>query len=383
MAQPDNFALFQPLVAGALWMTARGLKGSPRSFVLAGLLAGLATLSRTDGILVLGVVLLAFAWDRTRGRGVIPASAAVGAVAAFVLVMAPWWIRQLAVFGMLSPSMASGKVLFIRSIGEWNSIATPATLDHLLGMGAGPLLATRVGGFLAAVTTYIVLIAGLVLAPFIVVGGWARRRSVDFGPFFTYAALLFGFSAIVSAVHVPGGTFIHSAVALAPYSYVLALEGVAVAVAWLGRRRTAWDPGPATRLAIVGTVGVVVVGALASVTRRPRGLGRGSRPPARRSRRAGCGRRAVHGPRHVDRRRRDALLDRPRRRRPRQRPGCHDRRGGRRLRHRLAGPRARRGRPDEPDPRRRPAGVARRADPRGRRPDRARRSIRSTRETAE
>ena len=170
MAQPDNFALFQPLVAGALWMTARGLKGSPRSFVLAGLLAGLATLSRTDGVLVLLVVVLAFAWDRTRGRGVIPASAAVGAVAAFVLVMAPWWIRQLAVFGTLSPSMASGKVLFIRSIGEWDSIATPATLDHLLGMGAGPLIASRVGGFLAAVTIYVVLIAGLVLAPFIVVG---------------------------------------------------------------------------------------------------------------------------------------------------------------------------------------------------------------------
>ena len=190
MAQPDNFALFQPLVAGALWMTARGLKGSPRSFVLAGLLAGLATLSRTDGVLVLLVVLLAFAWDRTRGRGVIPASAAVGAVAAFVLVMAPWWIRQLAVFGTLSPSMASGKVLFIRSIGEWDSIATPATLEHLLGMGAGPLIASRVGGFLAAVTIYVVLIAGVVLAPFIVVGGWARRRSVDFGPFFTYAAVL-------------------------------------------------------------------------------------------------------------------------------------------------------------------------------------------------
>ena len=140
----------------------------------------------------------------------IPASAAVGAVVAFVLVMAPWWIRQLAVFGTLSPSMASGKVLFIRSIGEWDSIATPATLEHLLGMGAGPLIASRVGGFLAAVTIYVVLIAGLVLAPFIVVGGWARRRSVDFGPFFTYAAVLFGFSALLSAVHVPGGTFIHS-----------------------------------------------------------------------------------------------------------------------------------------------------------------------------
>ena len=49
--------------------------------------------------------------------------------------------RQLAVFGSLSPSTASGRVLFIRAIDEWDSITTPATLDHLLGMGIGPLLA--------------------------------------------------------------------------------------------------------------------------------------------------------------------------------------------------------------------------------------------------
>ena len=75
------------------------------------------------------------------------------------------------------------------------------------------------------------------------IGGWARRRSLDFGPFFVYAAVLFAFSALVSAVHVPGGTFIHSAVALAPHSYILALEGIVVAVGWIAARRPAWDRG--------------------------------------------------------------------------------------------------------------------------------------------
>ena len=266
MVQPDNFALFQPLVVAALWMTARGLKGDRRSFVAAGLLAGLATLSRTDGVLVLGVVVLAFLWDRTRGGHVLSWTALAGAVGVFLLVMAPWWLRQLAVFGTLSPSMASGKVLFIRSIGEWDSIATPASLQHLLGMGAGPLVASRIGGLIAALFIYTVLIAGIVLAPFVVVGAWRRRRSVDFGPFFTYAALLFGFSALVSAVHVPGGTFIHSAVALAPHSYVLAVEGIGATVAWIGRRRTGWDPLRATRLATVGLVGVVLLGSVTSVS---------------------------------------------------------------------------------------------------------------------
>ena len=263
MVQPDNFSLYQPLVLAALWMGARGLKGSPRAFAAAGLFAGLATLSRNDGLLVLGALGIAFLWDRSRRRA-IPWSAAVGCVALFILVMAPWWLRQLAVFGSISPSTASGKVFFIRDIAEWNSITTPATLDHLLGMGFGPLLATRIGGLIAALMIYGTLVGGFILVPFMVIGGWARRRSLDFGPFFLYAGLLFAFSALVSAVHVPGGTFIHSAVALAPHSYVLALEGIAVAVAWVAARRPSWDVAAATRAfsgaAVVFAAGAAVVG---------------------------------------------------------------------------------------------------------------------------
>ena len=259
MVQPDNFSLYQPLVLGALWLGARGLKGSPRAFVAAGLLTGLATLSRNDGLLVLAALGLAFMWDRAHRRA-IPLPAAVGCVALFALVMAPWWLRQLAVFGSLSPSTASGKVFFIRDIGEWNSITTPATLDHLLGMGIGPFIASRIGGLVAALMIFATLVGGLVLAPLMVVGGWARRRSPDFGPFFLYALLLFGFSTLVSAIHVPGGTFIHSAVALAPHGYVLALEGIAVAVAWIAARRPTWSAESATR-AFTGAALVFALGA--------------------------------------------------------------------------------------------------------------------------
>jgi hypothetical protein len=272
MAQPDNFSIYQPLVISALWMGARGLKGSGRSFALAGLLAGIATLSRNDGLLVLVALGLAFVWDRWRAwrahgvaRPAISVRAAIGCVALFLLVMAPWWLRQLAVFGSLSPSTASGKVLFIRDIGEWNSITTPATLGHLLDQGPGPLVASRVGGLIAALMIFVTLVAGFVLAPFMVIGGWARRRSLDFGPYFLYAGLLFAFSALVSAVHVPGGTFIHSAVALAPQGYILALEGVALAVAWIAARRRTWDLATATRAftgaAVAFAIGVSVLGA--------------------------------------------------------------------------------------------------------------------------
>ena len=266
MAQPDNFGLYQPLVAGALWMGARGLRGHARSFALGGLLVGLATLARNDGVLVGAALGLAFAWDRWRAwrsggtrRPAIPAWAALACFGLFLVVLAPWLARQLAVFGSISPSSASGKVLFIRSIEEWNSITTPASLEWLLGQGLGPLVASRVGGLVAGIVIFSILVGGAVLVPFMLVGGWARHRSPDFGPFFVYAGLLFAFSALVSAVHVPGGTFIHSAAALAPQGYVLALEGIAVAVAWVAARRPSWDAAAATRVFTLAAIAFAAV----------------------------------------------------------------------------------------------------------------------------
>ncbi|MBA2719586.1 MAG: glycosyltransferase family 39 protein [Chloroflexi bacterium] len=269
MVQTDNFSLYQPLVAGALFLGARGLKGHARSFALGGLLVGLATLARNDGVLAGGVLALAFLWDRWRAwrssgsrRPAIPVWSAVACAGLFVAVMAPWVARQLVVFGSISPSSASGKVLFIRSIEEWNQITSPATLDHLLGMGLGPLLLTRVGGLVAAVGIFTTLVGAGLLVPPMLIGALRRRRSVDFGPFFGYAAALFAFSAIVSAIHVPGGTFIHSAVALVPHGYVLALEGTAVGVAWIAARRRTWNREDATHVFSGATVAIGIVAAL-------------------------------------------------------------------------------------------------------------------------
>src|SRR5206468_8080907 len=78
-SQPDNFGLYQPLVAGALWLTARGLKGDARSFALAGLLVGIATLARNDGVLVGATVGLAFVWNRWHAWRVERASATITA----------------------------------------------------------------------------------------------------------------------------------------------------------------------------------------------------------------------------------------------------------------------------------------------------------------
>jgi hypothetical protein len=70
--------------------------------------------------------------------------------------------------------------------------------------------------------------------------------------------VLFTFSAVVSAVHVPYGTFIHSAVALVPHAYLLSMLGLAAVVRWVAVRRPSWDAGRATRNLSLMVVGVLV-----------------------------------------------------------------------------------------------------------------------------
>jgi dolichyl-phosphate-mannose-protein mannosyltransferase len=264
MAQPDNFSLYQPIVLGALWLGALGLKGDARSFAAAGVLVGLAMLARNDGVLVGAALGLLFLWDRYRARrtarpAALPWWSAIASFGLFVLVMAPWWARQLAVFGSISPSSASGRILWIRSLAEMNSIEGQPTLSTFLGQGLGPLVSSRLVGLAEAVMSFVVLVAGLVLAPLMVVGAWLRRSSPDFAPFFVYAAILFAFSALISAVHVPNGTFIHSAIALAPQASILALEGVVGLVAWVAVRRHAWNAAEASRVFVGGAVGLTML----------------------------------------------------------------------------------------------------------------------------
>jgi hypothetical protein len=83
-----------------------------------------------------------------------------------------------------------------------------------------------------------------------------------FGPALGYAAVLFAFSGTISSVHVSGGTFIHSAVGLAPHSYLLVIEGVFVLAARVGRRRSGWDPEHAGRLFAASAVVFGVIAAM-------------------------------------------------------------------------------------------------------------------------
>ena len=276
MAQPENFAILQPLVAATIWCTARGLKGDGRSFAVAGFLAGLATFARNDGILLAGMVGLVWLADRLRSwrahrgkrswshiedRQPISVLAGVLALGLFLVVMGPWWIRQLLVFGSISPTSSNGAALWIRNIHEWNSITANPSLSTFLAQGPGPILESRLGGLMSALANFVVFICSVVLLPFLIVGGLARRRALDFAPWFVYTFIAFAGATILYPLHVPGGAFIHTAIGLAPHAAILSVEGILLVVGWLAGRRRRWDEGLAGNVFVWGLVGVVAASA--------------------------------------------------------------------------------------------------------------------------
>ena len=274
LAQPENFAILQPLVAATLWLVARGLRGDGRSFAVAGFLAGLASLARNDGVLLAGAVGLVWLADRVRwwrarrgGRGWShvddrqPISWFAGflALVGFFVVMGPWWARQLATFGSISPTSSSGAALWLRSISEWNSITAHPTLQSWLAQGFATIAAHDLSGLSWALGNFVVFICGVVLLPFLIVGALARRHSFDFQPWFVYAFVAFAGATFIYPLHVPGGAFIHTAIGLAPHAAILSVEGVLLVVGWVSGRRRRWAEGQAGAVLVWGIVGIVAL----------------------------------------------------------------------------------------------------------------------------
>jgi len=260
LSQPDNFGLFMTLGALSLWLCARGLAGDRRAFVAGGLVVGLATLARSDGILLgLPFALVGLHDLLRRDRVRVGLVAAVGCLLAFAVLVGPWLYRQFSVFGGPVPFADGGRVLWLTDYQQLFSLSGAPGPDSWLSQGLVALVTSRIGGLLAAIGLFALLPLVLVLAPFAAIGWWQRRRDVSFVPFSVYCIALFAANGLLFAVLVTHGTFIHSAVALLPHTALLTIAGIGAAVGWVARRRATWNVRQATTIFGAGAVAIAVV----------------------------------------------------------------------------------------------------------------------------
>lgn len=267
----DNFALFGLFGTLVLYASMRAVRSERPAWwlVLAGAAAGAAALTRIDGVLLTVAPATAWLigrgwtpWQRIGGR---PSWAGGSASAgAFLLVVAPWLFRNLAVFGTVMPS-AGGHTLWITSYNEQFSIGHEISLASYLDWGWANILASKGETWAIVGGRTLVLMGGFLVLPFL--GGmWAFGRRSELAPFLIYFTLVFFLMGALFTFHAPQSAWYHSAPAWLGFAYPVALAGIPPTFTWLsrfwrflGRRQTH------TFLAAIGLMAAFTLSVLGSV----------------------------------------------------------------------------------------------------------------------
>ena len=256
--QTDAFALFALVAAGALLAAYVGLsRGAGRWLFLGGLGAGLAHLTRTDGVLVLMVVLAAAvvqaATSAPRAAGAAGAGRFGGRLTAslrplglltggYLLIMLPWFVRN--VFVMGTPLLPGGaRLLWLTDYNElYNYPAEGLTLAHYLAAGWPAILQAKWSAGVTNFGNVLGPLCNIAAFPFILAGFWQLRRHALYGLAAVYGGCLFGLMTLVFTLAGARGGFFHSGAALLPFFCPAAVVGIDAAVEAAARRLPHWQP---------------------------------------------------------------------------------------------------------------------------------------------
>jgi hypothetical protein len=266
----ENFAVFGAAGAGSIYLAMRAVSiERPGVYLVAsGALAGLATLARVDGLLILAAPLTAWAirrgWiGRRTDAPRVPALAAVGILLAAAVVMAPWLVRQTLTFGAPFPS-AGGQTLWITSYNQQFSIGDEVSLASYLAWGPFNIIGSKLESWFELLGRTAVLLGGTFFFTF-VPGLWMSRRRPELAPFIVYWVAMFAVMGAVFTFHAPRGAFYHSAPAWLPFAIPLAVASLAPVATAIGRFwRFLRRPATHRFLAVVGTAGAIVLSSIGS-----------------------------------------------------------------------------------------------------------------------
>lgn len=226
---PDNYGIYM-LVGGLIFL----LADRPRPWFWLGMFAGILSLARSDGLLWLALVFLFILW-RVRDEK-LPFTSLIqfGALAflGFILIMGPWYLRNLSVFGAIM-SPAGSRALWLTTYEQtFIYPASKLNMQAWLASGWSEILKVRWWSFTNNIQTVIAAQGHLILFPFIAIGIYFQRkdRRVQLG--LLAWVILFLVMTFIFPFAGTRGSFFHAAAALQPLLLVLAPFGLEKVVAW-------------------------------------------------------------------------------------------------------------------------------------------------------
>ncbi len=238
LAVPDNFGLF--MLLGVLYfLSVTKLLQTPQSiphWAALGVLSALMTLSRSDGLLWLGITFLFAITSRqlpitnlqspTSHRLYFVSRNLLISFFAFLLIMSPWYIRNYNAYGSFMPPGGS-RALWLAEYNE-TFIYPPEQLskETFLAQGWGAISKARVWALSNNLQSGFAAHGGIILFPFIIAGMFYYWKD----PRVKLAALAWLILFFVMSFLFPfagaRGAFFHAGAALQPMWWALAPLGL-------------------------------------------------------------------------------------------------------------------------------------------------------------
>ena len=268
LSVPDNYAPY--LVLGGLYFITLSLR-SNYSYLILGLLAGLLTLARSDGLMWFGLTCLIIIWrfgsDRRIGATLINF---LLTLSGFLLIMGPWFWRTYSIYGTpLAPG--GGHLLWLKTYDEtFIYPASQLTVQSWLSQGLSNIISARLIALRWNLLNAFAAQGGIFLFPFILIGIWKYRNDerIRLG-ILAWLTLLFVMTLIFPYAGARGG-FFHSGAALQSLWWTLAPLGLETLVITV-RKRNLFTPaafkifgGALVGIAILMTVVIITIRVLRS-----------------------------------------------------------------------------------------------------------------------
>jgi len=229
----DSFSIYALIGAGALAVMASAAQGGPRTrWLAAGVLVGLAHLTRADGVLLLAPGLVAAVLSKERR-----VSSVSLIFVGYLAIMTPWWARNGLAVGSPLPEGLNRTLWLLRYDELFSFPATILTAERWWGAGLGVLLKSRLESLLANLQSLIAVNGLVFLGPFMLIGALEKKSDPLVRLTAVYLFLLLGMMSFVFPFAGSRGGFFHSSTAFMPILWALTPLGINRVVRWAAGRR--------------------------------------------------------------------------------------------------------------------------------------------------
>jgi hypothetical protein len=236
----DNFGLFM-LLGGLYFIFITKLledSTSKKYYFVLGLIVGLLSLSRSDGLLWLGITFLFILFNtKTQTNYLIRITqSAFISIIGFLVIMSPWYARNISIFG--TPTTPGGsRVLWLQSYDQ-TFIYPPEALtkESFLAYGWENIWDDRLWAITNNLQSAFAAHAGIILFPFIIAGIFYFRKDIRVKLAVIAWLILFFVMTFLFPFAGVRGAFFHAGAALQPMWWLLAPLGLDAILASLRKR---------------------------------------------------------------------------------------------------------------------------------------------------